>query len=91
MKVIFDAMGVLHELTAGTREALDELGVPAGQVLFVDDRPVNLAPARSLGMRAVLFRSDDTGTPPEPGVGSMRELVAAARAGRRPGRPGRRG
>ncbi|MEV4016450.1 hypothetical protein AB0J35_38725 [Nonomuraea angiospora] len=45
-----------------------------------DDRPVNLAPARSLGMRAVLFRSDDTGTPSEPGVGSMPELVAAVRS-----------
>ncbi|MGW0203972.1 HAD-IA family hydrolase [Nonomuraea sp. NPDC003201] len=70
---------------------LGELGVPAERVLFVDDRPVNLASARSLGMRTVLFRSDDTGTASEPGVGSMQELVAAARAGRRPGRPGRRG
>ncbi|MEU6783240.1 HAD-IA family hydrolase [Nonomuraea angiospora] len=70
---------------------LGELGVPAGQVVFVDDRPVNLVPARSLGMRTVLFRSDDTGITPEPGVGSMPELVAAVRAGRRPGRPGRRG
>ncbi|MEW1847126.1 HAD-IA family hydrolase [Nonomuraea angiospora] len=65
---------------AAYEAVLGELGVPAEQVLFVDDRPVNLAPARSLGMRAVLFRSDDTGISSEPGVGSMPELVAAVRA-----------
>lgn len=76
---------------AAYEAVLGELGVPAEQVLFVDDRPVNRVPARSLGMRAVLFRSDDTGVPSGPCVGSMPELVAAAKAGGRPGRPGRRG
>ncbi|MFI7127268.1 HAD family hydrolase [Nonomuraea sp. NPDC050153] len=63
---------------------LDGLGVPPGEVLFVDDRPANLAPARALGMRTLLFRSDDTGVAPDPGaepcVGSMPELVAAVRS-----------
>ncbi|MEV0311962.1 putative hydrolase of the HAD superfamily [Nonomuraea fuscirosea] len=66
---------------------LGALGVAPGEVVFVDDRPVNLAPARSLGMRTVLFRSDDTDAHPEPAagrephraVGTMPELVAAVR------------
>ncbi|MEU6712050.1 HAD-IA family hydrolase [Nonomuraea sp. NPDC046802] len=72
---------------------LDALNVPAGQIVFVDDRPVNLAPARALGMRTVLFRSDDTDAHPAPGspheVGSMRELVAAVRRIHRPMDAGR--
>ncbi|QFY08815.1 HAD-IA family hydrolase [Nonomuraea phyllanthi] len=59
---------------------LGALGLPAAEVLFVDDRPANLAPARSLGVRTVLFRSDDSGPDPGPGVGTMPELVAAVRA-----------
>ncbi|MET7333070.1 HAD-IA family hydrolase [Nonomuraea sp. NPDC005650] len=59
---------------------LGALGVPPEEVLFVDDRPVNLAPARALGMRTLLFRSDDTGTPAGPCAGTMPELVAAVRS-----------
>ncbi|GBF06609.1 HAD family hydrolase [Deinococcus aerius] len=33
--------------------ALERLGLPAGAVLFVDDRPENVEAARALGMRAV--------------------------------------
>ncbi|WP_031027648.1 HAD family hydrolase [Streptomyces albus] len=35
------------------RLALDRLGVPAHECLFVDDNPVNLPPARALGITAV--------------------------------------
>ncbi|MFC5829760.1 HAD family hydrolase [Nonomuraea insulae] len=78
-----------HTLTEGTREALakpagDGLGLSPAEVVFVDDRPVDLAPARALGMRTILFRSDDTGAHPDGGrpdhvVGSMPGLVAALR------------
>ena len=34
---------------------LDALGVAAGDVVFVDDRPANVHGARAVGMRAVLF------------------------------------
>ncbi|MBB6552172.1 HAD family hydrolase [Nonomuraea rubra] len=69
------------------------LGVPAAQVVFVDDRPANLAPARALGMRTILFRSDDTAAHPDSGaqpgetVATMPELVAAVRRAAR-GRAG---
>ncbi|GAA3202813.1 HAD family hydrolase [Nonomuraea helvata] len=76
---------------AAYRAVLDALGLPAEEVLFVDDRPVNLAPARALGMRTILYRSDDTGPEPGPSVGTMPELVAAVRAMAGPGRPGRPG
>ncbi|MGW4801733.1 HAD family hydrolase [Nonomuraea sp. NPDC004297] len=63
---------------------LAALDVPPAQVVFVDDRPVNLTPARALGMRTVLFRSDDTAAHPAEGperaVATMPELVAAIRA-----------
>lgn len=42
------------------RSALAGLGTAPHEVVFVDDRPVNLVTARSLGMRTVLFHSDDT-------------------------------
>lgn len=63
---------------------LDGLGLSPAEVVFVDDRPVNLAPARALGMRTILFRSDDTGAHPDGGrpdhvVGTMPELIAAIR------------
>ncbi|GAA3589616.1 hypothetical protein GCM10022419_085120 [Nonomuraea rosea] len=65
---------------------LDGLGVLPGEVVLVDDRPVNLAPARSLGMRTILFLSDDTdanpatGEGPERQVATMPELATAIRA-----------
>ncbi|WP_171075268.1 HAD family hydrolase [Nonomuraea basaltis] len=73
--------------------ALSALGASPEEAVFVDDRPVNLAPARSLGMRTILFRSDDTDAHPEPSaerdphhsVRTMPELVAAIRE--RPIRP----
>ncbi|MEV0390303.1 HAD-IA family hydrolase [Nonomuraea sp. NPDC050643] len=67
---------------------LDALGVAPAEVVFVDDRPVNLAPARALGMRTILFQSDDTGAHPDAGqrpdhhVTSMPELAEALRRAR---------
>jgi putative hydrolase of the HAD superfamily len=37
--------------------SLDALNVPASEVLFVDDRDVNLEQARAAGMRGIRFRS----------------------------------
>ncbi|MFC4120783.1 HAD family hydrolase [Nonomuraea zeae] len=71
---------------AAYEAVLDGLGVRPGEVVLVDDRPVNLAPARSMGMRTILFVSDDTAANPAPGpeperrVTTMPELVAAVRA-----------
>ncbi|MBF8191339.1 HAD-IA family hydrolase [Nonomuraea sp. K274] len=71
--------------TAAYTVALGTLGTSPEEVVFVDDRPVNLAPARSLGMRTILFRSDDTDAHPEPSaeprdtVRTMPELVTAIR------------
>ncbi|TDC04627.1 HAD family hydrolase [Nonomuraea longispora] len=66
---------------------LDTLGARPEGVVFVDDRPVNLAPARSLGMRTILFWSDDTDAHPEPAgrqdpqysVRTMPQLVTVIR------------
>lgn len=37
------------------RYALEQLGVEAGEALFVDDKPINVEAARALGMKAVVF------------------------------------
>lgn len=37
------------------RAVLERLGAPPGEVVFLDDRPENVAGAAALGMRAVLF------------------------------------
>ena len=36
---------------------LQSLGVPAAQTLFIDDREVNVAAARAIGMHGIVFRS----------------------------------
>jgi epoxide hydrolase-like predicted phosphatase len=35
---------------------LDELGLPASECVFVDDKPVNLEAAQALGMKGILCR-----------------------------------
>ena len=47
--------GILKPDPRGYRRVLDGLGLDADQVLFVDDQPVNIAGARSVGMPAVHF------------------------------------
>ncbi|MEO3795383.1 HAD-IA family hydrolase [Nonomuraea sp. B10E15] len=66
---------------------IEALGVSPDEVVFVDDRPVNLVPARALGMRTIVFLSDDTEAnpvrsdqwQPRSVVRTMPELVAAVR------------
>lgn len=47
--------GILKPDPRGYRRVLDGLGLPADQVLFVDDQPVNIAGAEQVGMQAVHF------------------------------------
>jgi putative hydrolase of the HAD superfamily len=37
--------------------SLNELKAPASEVLFIDDRDLNLAPARAIGIRGIRFQS----------------------------------
>lgn len=62
---IFDV--VVDSAFVGTRKperriyelTLEQLGVPAGAAMLIDDIEVNCAAARELGMRAVWFQSSD--------------------------------
>ena len=47
--------GILKPDPRGYRRVLDGLDLPADQVLFVDDQPVNIAGAEKVGMQAVHF------------------------------------
>lgn len=49
------ATGIFKPDPAAYRWALDELGVEAGAVLFVDDQPVNVSGAEAVGMKAMWF------------------------------------
>ena len=40
------------------RRALDVLGAPPERVLFIDDRPENVAPALDSGMKAIVFKGE---------------------------------
>jgi putative hydrolase of the HAD superfamily len=42
------------------RRALDILGVPAGRILFIDDRQENVAAAAAAGMKTIRFDGADT-------------------------------
>jgi putative hydrolase of the HAD superfamily len=41
------------------RRALDIFGAPPERVLFIDDRPENLAPAADCGMKTIVFLGED--------------------------------
>jgi putative hydrolase of the HAD superfamily len=64
------------------RVCLEALGVPAPETLFIDDREVNVAPARAVGMHGIVFRSaEELATDLEP-YGLAESLAKAkARAG----------
>ena len=47
--------GILKPDPRGYQRVLDGLGLPADQVLFVDDQPVNIAGAERVGMKAIHF------------------------------------
>ena len=52
-------LGAVKPEAAAYKAVLEGLGVRAEEVLFVDDRPVNVAGAEALGIRAVLFESPE--------------------------------
>jgi putative hydrolase of the HAD superfamily len=41
------------------RRALEIFGAPPARMLFIDDRPENVAPAADLGMRTIVFQGAD--------------------------------
>lgn len=47
--------GILKPDPRGYRRVLDGLRLDPGQVLFVDDQPVNVAGAEKVGMQAIHF------------------------------------
>jgi putative hydrolase of the HAD superfamily len=53
-------LGVIKPDPAIYRIVLDELRARPGDVTFVDDRPVNVAAAEAVGMRALLFTDPAT-------------------------------
>jgi HAD superfamily hydrolase (TIGR01509 family) len=60
------------------QHALDQLGVPAGAALFVDDQPGYCAGAVALGIAAVQITRDETAeTPGADGVDGLDGLVPA--------------
>lgn len=48
-------LGIAKPDPAIYRYTLDQLGVAAGEVLFLDDKPANVEAARALGMSALVF------------------------------------
>ena len=64
--------GILKPDPRGYHRVLDGLGLEADQALFVDDQPVNIAGARSVGMPAVHFDVVDR-------PASISRILAAAR------------
>ncbi|MGD0572829.1 MAG: HAD family phosphatase [Sedimentisphaerales bacterium] len=38
---------------------LDRLGIPAGQTLFIDDKPENIDGAKQVGLQTILFRNTE--------------------------------
>lgn len=56
--VIFSCeLGIVKPEQGIFARALERLGLPAGECLFVDDSPANVAAAKAMGMSAVHFRS----------------------------------
>lgn len=71
--VIVDASltGVMKPDPRAFRDGAEALGVPAGQIVFLDDMPWNTEGARQAGMTAVRVPWDD----PVPAIGTARELL----------------
>jgi putative hydrolase of the HAD superfamily len=51
--------GIMKPDPAAYSLALDELGLPADRVLFVDDQPKNVAGAEAVGIAAIHFDPTD--------------------------------
>ena len=57
---VFSArIGVAKPEPAAFRAALDVMGLPADEVVFIDDREPNVTGAREVGMGARLYTSTD--------------------------------
>jgi putative hydrolase of the HAD superfamily len=71
--VIVDASltGVMKPDPRAFRDGAEALGVPAGQIVFLDDMPWNIEGARQAGMTAVRVPWDD----PVPAIDTARELL----------------
>jgi len=71
--VIVDASltGVMKPDPRAFRDGAEALGVPAGQIVFLDDMPWNTEGARQAGMTAVRVPWDD----PVPAIDTARELL----------------
>ena len=71
--VIVDASltGVMKPDPRAFRDGAEALGVPAGEIVFLDDMPWNVEGARQAGMTAVRVPWDD----PVPAIGTARELL----------------
>jgi putative hydrolase of the HAD superfamily len=71
--VIVDASltGVMKPDPSAFRGGADALGVPAEQIVFLDDMPWNIEGARQAGMTAVRVPWDD----PVPAIDTARELL----------------
>ena len=79
--VIVDASltGVMKPDPRAFRQGAEALGLPAEQIVFLDDMPGNVAGARRVGMTAVRVPWEDPG----PAIHTARELLGlAGRAGR---------
>ncbi|WP_194915998.1 HAD family hydrolase [Catenulispora rubra] len=57
--VISGELGIAKPDPAIWRALLDRLGAPAGEVLFLDDREVNVAAAKEAGIKAFVFTGVD--------------------------------
>jgi putative hydrolase of the HAD superfamily len=65
-------VGLRKPGTAIYRRALDILGVPPGRVLFIDDRPENLAGAETAGIRTLHFTGAEALRPELVGLGVLK-------------------
>jgi putative hydrolase of the HAD superfamily len=71
--VIVDASltGVMKPDPGAFRGGAEALGLPPGQIVFLDDMPWNVEAARGAGLVAVRVPWDD----PSPAIDSARELL----------------
>lgn len=79
-EVIVDASltGILKPDPRAFRQGAEALGLPAGQIVFLDDMPWNVEGARQAGMTAVRVPWDDPG----PAIGTARTLLRLPARGR---------
>lgn len=64
--------GDLKPAPAAFRHAIDALGIPPAEIVFVDDQPVNVAGARAVGLQVIELDVTD----PAPAVAHARTALA---------------